>query len=158
MILVIFSRVLVHNSTAIPKREGKGVFPRPNKPYSPEPKARRPFCPLVFLILVTSQYEISVHRYIHIYPFKEHIIHYLYHFLCSTFVNLTFEENFLLAINRRCYTTLFTYLKYPTLLFYVLFKEKYFDVGIKFSCCSLFNICLMSAHESSETISMRKLN
>lgn len=50
-----FTCVLVHNySTAIPKREGKGVLPRPSKPYSPEPKARRPFCQLVFLFFVTS--------------------------------------------------------------------------------------------------------
>ena len=69
---------------------------------------------------------------------------------------LTFEKYFLLAINSRCYTTLFTYLKYPTLLFYVLFKKrkKYFDVGIDLSCCSLFNICLLSAQKSDETISL----
>lgn len=121
------------------------------------PKQEDPFVHL--FSCVSSRVNISVHRYIHIYPFKELTIHYLYHFLCSAFVNLTFEENFLLAINRRCYTTLFTYLKYSTLLFYVLFKEKkYFDVGIELSCCSLFNICLMSAHKSGDTISMRKLN
>lgn len=113
-------------STAIPKREGRGVFFRGLtiliKSRAQSKKTLLSTCFLVFSS--SSQYGISVTRYIHIYPFREHTTHYLYHFLRSAFVKLTFEKNFLLAINSRCYTTLFTYLKYPSLLFYVLFKEK----------------------------------
>ncbi len=37
----------------------------------------------------------------------------------------------------------------------MLFKEKkYFDVGIDLSCCSLFNICLLLAQTSGETLSL----
>lgn len=86
VILVIFPHMCVvrNYSTAIPKWEGRGVCPRPNRPYSPEPKARRPF---VHSFLSSVSTGLAVNSYIHIYPCREHTKHYLYHFFALRWWN-----------------------------------------------------------------------
>lgn len=69
-----------------PKGEGKEVFPRPEKLYSSEPKARRPFVHLFSCFCHQSVWDISTDIFTRINLTS--ILYIIYHFLCAEFVNL----------------------------------------------------------------------
>ena len=137
-----------------PKGKGEGSLQGLTNLIVQSPKQEDPLS-TGFLVFVISRYGISVNRYIHIYPFREHTIHYLYNFLCSAFVNLNLKRT---SFQR---STVGAILHYSHILniqvccsMCCLKKKKYFDVGIELSCCSLFNICLMLAQRSGETTTL----